>query len=76
MSRLSLSWRIRRKASFGIFEKQFRDAVHIASAIVAKCAIVYTTDARLLDLNGKTSRRLTIPDIRLPEFLTQPELPL
>jgi len=57
------------------FGKQTRDSIHIASAIAADADVLYTVDRGLLDISEKSTPRLRVPRIALPEFIGQPELP-
>ena len=58
------------------FQVKPPDAIHIATAIQRKCSVFYTTDVPLLARSGSHNDRITLPEIRLPEFLIQqPILP-
>lgn len=57
------------------FGKQPRDSIHVASAIAAGADVLYTVDGGLLDISEKSSSRLRVPRVALPEFIGQPELP-
>jgi predicted nucleic acid-binding protein len=58
------------------FQKQPRDALHLASAVFAKCEIVYAIDGGMFEVNSRTSQRIKVPEVRCPEFQGQPPLPL
>jgi predicted nucleic acid-binding protein len=55
---------------------QVRDAIHLATAIRRMCDLFYTTDSRLLPRSGFANGRIQLPEIRLPEFIRDPQLPL
>jgi predicted nucleic acid-binding protein len=55
---------------------QVRDAIHLATAMQRNCEVFYTTDTRLLPRSGFVNSRLRLPEIKLPEYLRDPQLPL
>lgn len=55
---------------------QVRDAIHLATAMQRNCEVFYTTDTRLLTRSGFVNGRLRLPEIKLPEYLRDPQLPL
>ncbi len=59
------------------FQIRAQDAIHVATAIVRKCDVLYTTDRPLVTKSGQKTERATLPEIRLPEMIVrQPQLPL
>lgn len=57
------------------FQKGPRDALHLASAVFAKCEVVYAIDGGMFEVNNRTSNRIKIPEVRYPDFQGQPPLP-
>ncbi len=55
---------------------QVRDAIHLATAMRRSCDVFYTTDARLLPRSRFANGRVQLPEIKLPEYLRDPQLPL
>ena len=55
---------------------QPRDAIHVASAIVSRCDLIYAIDGGVVGLSGRKTSRMQIPEIRFPEELGDPELQL
>jgi predicted nucleic acid-binding protein len=55
---------------------QPRDAIHVASAIVSRCGRMYAIDGGIVSLSGRKTARLSLPEIRYPEELGDPELDL
>jgi len=59
------------------FQIRAQDAVHVATAIVRKCDVLYTIDMPLVTKSGRTTERAILPEIKLPELIVrQPQLPL
>jgi len=59
------------------FQIRAQDAVHVATAIVRKCDVFYTTDTPLVTKSGRKTERAILPEIKLPEIIVrQPQLPL
>ncbi len=55
---------------------QPRDSIQVASAIAARCDRMYAIDKGIVALSGFSNGRLNVPEIRFPEMLMDPELPL
>jgi len=58
------------------FQIKTHDALHLATAIVRKCEVVYTIDGPLTSRSGQSSNNIQLPKILLPEFIREPSLPL
>ncbi len=58
------------------FQKQPRDALHLAAAVFAKCEVVYAIDGGMFEVNSRTSPRIKLPEVRYSECQGQPTLPL
>ena len=59
------------------FQIRAADSVHVATAIVRKCDVLYTVDTRLVSRSRMATERATLPEIKLPELIVrQPHLPL